>query len=1186
VTNFNSNKVQAAIYIRNDLDYCIISSPVPKDLADVYSSAVKLKVNEDLSINILSVYFPKGTDNIDSNWLRSFDVTENWIVCGDFNTHSPLWDKGCHNISNNSFNESVIDSDLILINDGRITRIPDVSTHRPSALDLTFVSPNIFVDCVWDIDTEPLGSDHLPITLTFNNNYVDTETENDSIPKYIYSRADWDLFQSLLLSYNTDYVNNDSINDMYIQFMQQIHSAAAKSIPQKRTSYRRKHTGNIWWNDICETAVKEKKIAYKNWLKFRSDENFKEMKTAKIKCNKVIASEKRKFWYDYCSSAVNNSQDTAKVWKKISEMKNGFQLPQCPLKLLDNKFPSPHEKAEEFVKVFANVSNSHNLPINVKNKREYLENTEEYDAPPPDDNLYINSEIKYEEVQNAILELGRKRSAVGLDGISYNLLMHLPVKWVNILHTIINKCWSTGIIPDLWKSSLTIPILKSGKPRSDVSSYRPIALTSHVCKVMEKIVLERMSYYCIKQNVIPLNQAGFQKGRSTVDHLVKITTHIKRQFAKRKSVLATFFDVTKAYDRVWHARLLYKLKSIGLSGRIYYYIGTFLKDRNIKVKVGNSYSSSYKTNMGIPQGSIISPILFNILIYDLPQVLSNKVSLVQYADDIAIWMNVNLKKKTSLYEIKHITQVYQQEINNISYYMNTNGLELSKQKTNLVLFNHGQEPRQLPKLVIENEEIKYVKEVKFLGVYLTCKLHWKRHIDYVIQKAVKSYNLLKIISRQNWGQDVKTLIHLACSLVRSKLTYGQEAYFSAPKCYLKKLQSLDSKAVKLALGVPIHTNTAKAYKLAGIIPLDEWRKICCAKYIVRACAVDNSTDEELFVRSDLVFPKQAQKVQSFQTISTFTKDLVQIDLLHLQNSPKNLVSPIPPWELEKAKYDIYYCNENKTRSINITVVEAQLHLNEQYSRHLKIYTDGSVLETGEAGAAFVIPEFNISESYYLGKGYSIFSAELVGILMALNKISNLSISIFNIVICVDSMSALQALNSECPGERKEIILEIKNIIHGLITNGTQISFCWIPSHCGFLYNDWADRAAKFGALNVNAQTISMPLSCKEIQNIIENKFVKDMNFNLGYDKPCGIARLVLSTAYRIMLNAIKTKYCKGVNCICNEPVSLKHVLLECRHVRPFLPTDLHSMNSIDNISFDVSIRLAKALIDSSVGSII
>ena len=224
------------------------------------------------------------------------------------------------------------------------------------------------------------------------------------------------------------------------------------------------------------------------------------------------------------------------------------------------------------------------------------------------------------------------------------MIKHLPENAILFLHELFKKCWNDGSIPQLWKDSIVVPILKTGKQNNNINSYRPIALTSHTCKLMESIILKRLLHYCDKNNIIPVNQPGFRKERSTTEHLVKLSTHVKHQFARRKGVLATFFDVRKAYDQVWHSRLLQKLEDVGLSGNICHYIGNFLSNRSISARVGKSYSSARNLDMGIPQGSIIAPLLFNILLYDMPSKVSNNTTLVQYADDVCMWMNVTLKK--------------------------------------------------------------------------------------------------------------------------------------------------------------------------------------------------------------------------------------------------------------------------------------------------------------------------------------------------------------------------------------------------------------------------------------------------------------------------------------------------------------------------------------------------------------
>ena len=290
---------------------------------------------------------------------------------------------------------------------------------------------------------------------------------------------------------------------------------------------------------------------------------------------------------------------------------------------------------------------------------------------------------------------------------------------------------------------------------------------------------------------MPINQAGFRKNRSTTEILVKLSTNIKRQFARRKCVLATFFDIHKAYDQVWHFQLLKKLKDIGLSGNIYSYIECFLQNRLIQTRIGKTYSTTRNLSMGIPQGSVIAPFLFTILMYDLPNKISNNVVLVQYADDICIWKEVTLKKKTSQRSINFTKKIYQCELDSISEYMKHNGLSLSIEKTNMILFNSGSNPEKMPTFTVGNTPIKYVTQVKFLGVLFTSKLSWNKHIDNLLTKARKTLNLIKIISQQKWGKDSSTLVNLCKSLMRSKLSYAQEIFFCAPKYLLKKCKALN-----------------------------------------------------------------------------------------------------------------------------------------------------------------------------------------------------------------------------------------------------------------------------------------------------------------------------------------------------------------------------------------------------------
>ena len=157
----------------------------------------------------------KGPNEENTEWVRSVQMSgEKWIVAGDFNAHSPLWDKDSVTITSRRFVENIVDSSLCLLNDGSITRIPDIINHRASALDLTFISPILVPHCSWGTQSDTLGSDHLPIVITLYDKPAQINKEKDIIPKYNYNNADWDKFHSYLRTQETSSLKDiDFIND-------------------------------------------------------------------------------------------------------------------------------------------------------------------------------------------------------------------------------------------------------------------------------------------------------------------------------------------------------------------------------------------------------------------------------------------------------------------------------------------------------------------------------------------------------------------------------------------------------------------------------------------------------------------------------------------------------------------------------------------------------------------------------------------------------------------------------------------------------------------------------------------------------------------------------------------------------------------------------------------------------------
>ena len=213
------------------------------------------------------------------------------------------------------------------------------------------------------------------------------------------------------------------------------------------------------------------------------------------------------------------------------------------------------------------------------------------------------------------------------------MLKHLPKRSLQTLLNIFNNIWETGEYPETWRLATIIPIPKPGKDHVEPTNYRPIALTSCLCKTLERMINKPLVWYLESNKLISEYQSGFRTERSTNDNLNRLETFIRNAFIKKEHVVAIFFDLEKAYDTTWRYGILKDLHDSGLKGRLPSFIQSFLEDRTIQVRVGSTLSDLYDQEQGVPQGSILSTTLFNIKINNIVKCLDDKTDCSLYVDD-------------------------------------------------------------------------------------------------------------------------------------------------------------------------------------------------------------------------------------------------------------------------------------------------------------------------------------------------------------------------------------------------------------------------------------------------------------------------------------------------------------------------------------------------------------------------
>ena len=985
-----------------------------------------------------------------------------YLILGDMNARHHIWGEPVDNPKGKIFEKLLNHQDLCLLNSSTPTHY-HVQTNSLTTIDLSFTSGDCFPDFRHEVLDDLHGSDHYPIRI---GKIVTPEASEPSL-RFKTEKADWAEFRSLTDRYQL-LPDTDDIDLLVNHLTEFIIEAAQSTIPISQG----RGGGKIpipWWNSYCDRVKQDRKRAQRALRRNHSEANLIAYQRTKAVCRRAFKLAASESWVKFTSS-ININTTLQEVWAKIQKIKGKFS--QHPLPLLRNSAgdltDNPSETSSLFSEAFSSVSTEENYTPTFNRYKSLSERKPiNFNSSDEDDHDY-NSPLSFEEFSAALSTV--KETSPGPDRITYSMIKNCHPTLQERILEIFNKSFINQVFPMSWKIAIIIPIPKPNKDHSTPLNFRPISLTSCLCKLYEKIINQRLMWYLENGKHLSNSQSGFRHRRSTTDCLVQFEQDIRGALARGQHSIAVFFDLKKAYDMAWKYGILQKLHEFGLRGNLPKFIQNFLNNRQIKTKVGNVYSDPVNVLEGVPQGSVLSCTLFAVSIDGAINSLPTEVKSTLYVDDLTIYMSGS---STSLIERR-----LQIAINHLQKWCDTTGFQFSAPKS---VAMHICRVRRCPKaahqLSLNNSPISCKDSHTFLGLRIDSSLTWEDHIKYLKGDCLKRMNLLKHLSHTSWGADSKSLLRIYTSIVKSKLDYGNEAYTSASPSLLKKLEPIQNQAIRISTGAFKSSPIKSLEVISNTKPLQISQEIKQLNYLTRVIAnksnpinmIINSSgileDEDLPTQEDLTkLQKQMFTNRAKLLLTKYNLDLTSV----MEENPPHS----SPWEIGNVSVcqEISKCNK---KDFNPVVLKNLFlsHLLQDHNDEYIVYTDGSKTDSG-VGFSLVAQDRSISRR--LPVSASIYTAELSAIMEAINLTATIPDP--TIVIITDSRSSIQGIVK--PFSRHPLIQKIQETMK---LTGKIYIFCWVPSHINVGGNERADQLARSAILASDADFASCLLPIGDLK---------------------------------------------------------------------------------------------------------
>ncbi|MCP4054789.1 MAG: hypothetical protein GY739_17445 [Mesoflavibacter sp.] len=667
---------------------------------------------------------------------------------------------------------------------------------------------NIFSD--YNISTEnyvlPTSiSDHFMILKIISQN-KDTPKPEHSY-KRIFNHVNTENFISDIKDSDWSELNNSNCStDQWNIFFNIIDKAFNDNFPLKKIKHNNKNQDKPWINNEIKTLNKKERKLYLIKTKTNNPVTIQKHKDIKKLLDTIIRREKINYFKQQFKNTYNKPKQMWKIINKITNKSPPSNNDIDCIKINNTLITDKKEIAENMNTFFSNIGNklANNITTNDSDQEQYINNIPESQA------TFKFSMVTAESIKKIAKNLQPKMSA-GPDNIPSKITKIILNTIPNTLARIINTSLKEGNFHDRLKEASIISIYKKGD-KTLPDNYRPIHLINSISKAVEKIVAFQLRQYLEQNNIINKNQYGFRKKHSTIHAMLSMLSSLENHKKDNKKTASIFIDLTKAFDTVQIPILLKKLEKIGIKGTELKWFNNYLKNRKSRCKIGNQSSNYSLSSIGVPQGSILGPILFIIYINDLPEIVNEFINL--FADD------------TMIAPSSHSEITLETKSNNImsevANWFKLNKLTLNPSKTRAILFNTNKNIN----LKINNTNILEInskntvhndKTFKFLGFNIDEKLDFKAHIKIITNKLNSANHILRKIKKIVPLQQ-KILIYNA--IFKPHLEYGC-ALWANNKNTVDSITKLQKQAVRSINGSTSKKHTDPLFKKLKILKFSD-----------------------------------------------------------------------------------------------------------------------------------------------------------------------------------------------------------------------------------------------------------------------------------------------------------------------------------------------------------------------------